>query len=265
MADTGEHPDIGRAGRVEPKVFTRVIAIPPGPPWRQDKMADLEARQSAPLPLSELAYRLKRLSFWDGGAARFVAFYVRAADFTESFTAQALVDGETHKVRLDHPAERRRRSARMATLSLAGTVLLLIVAGALTTALARRDRLSQTLDAAEQQASAKLRQAQIINRRTREATLLEAASRQDTTVDTVIADLNWAAANLAPEARVQAFHWQGGALALESLGPTAPILGGDRALLRSSKPIRPGVWAWATAKPTIIKPAVDKPVSSDLR
>lgn len=265
MADAGELPNMARASHPEPKVFSRVISTPPGPPWRQTKMADLEARQSAPLPLADVAYRLKRLGFWDGGAARFAAFYVRAADFTESFVTELQVDGDTVTLRMAHPAEARRRSAQVATWGLAGAVFLILAAAGLATAGAQRERLTQTLDAAEQQASSRLRQAQAIHRRTREATLLEAAARQDVGVDTVMADLNWAAANRAPDARIQAFHWQGGALALEALGPNPPIEAFERPLLRSAKPIRSGVWAWAAAKPAPIRPAVSAPVSSDLR
>lgn len=265
MADTGEFPAMARTTRAEPKVFTRIISTPPGSPWRQARMAELEARQSAPLPLSDVAYRLKRLGFWDGGAARFAALYVRAADFTESFVANVSVDGATLTLRMDHPSETRRRSARIAAFALVSTVVLIIAGAGLATANARRERLTQALDAAEQQASSRLRQAQAIHRRTREAALLEAAARHDVTVQSVMADLNWAAANRIPEARIQAFHWQGGALALEALGPNPPIEAFERPLLRSAKPIRPGVWAWAAAKPASIQPAVSAPVSSDLR
>jgi len=265
MADAGQSPPTSVNDAGPPKVFTRVIAIPPGPPWRQSKMADLEARQSAPLPLSEVAYRLKRLNAWDGGAARFAAFYVRSATFTESFIAEAQVDGEAVKMRMAHPAEERRRTARLGTLALASSVVIILLAAGLTMATAQRARLSETLDTAERQASSRLRQAQAIQRRTREAALLETASAQDTTIDAVIADINWVGANRAPDARIQAFHWQAGALAVEAQGQNPPIEGADRPLLRSAKPIRPGVWAWAAAQPEPIHPALPGPVTSRFR
>ncbi len=265
MADAGEFPDALRSPRPEPKVFTRVIATPPGPPWRQARMADLEARQSAPLPLADVAYRLRRLGFWDGRAARFAALYVRAADFTESFTAEVMVDGEQLKLRMAHPAEERRRAARFGTIGLAAAVVIVVLAGGLASAGAQRERLSLTLDTAEKQAATRLRQAQAVHRRVREAALLDAASAHDTTVETVVADLNWASANKTPDARIQAFHWQSGALAVEALGPNPPIEALDRPLQRSAKPVRGGVWAWAAARPAPIQPAVSTPVTSDFR
>ncbi len=265
MTDTGEPMRPSPAGGTPPRVFTRLISTPPGPFWRQAKMAGLEARQSAPLPLTDVSFRLKRLGYWDGGAARFAALYVRASDFTESFIAEIQVDGAAVRVRMPHPEEERRRRARVVTLTLASTVVVGVLTLGLATAATKRERLAEQLDTAEQQASARMRQAQAIQRRVQEATLLSAASRQDVEIEAVIADLNWAATNRTAEARIQAFHWQNGALAVEARGPNPPIEAMDRPLVRSTKPIRPGVWAWATATQAPIKPSLARPVTSDLR
>lgn len=265
MADNGEVSGPDATPRREPKVFTRVISTPPGMPWRQARMADLEARQSAPLPLSDVTYRVRRLGLWDGRAARFAAFYVRSADFTETFVAEAAVDGDKFKLRMVHPSEDRRRASRAATLGLTAAVLTIVLAAGLTSAGAHKQRLSETLDQAEQQASSRQRQAGAIHRRTQEATLLASAAKQDLTVDNVVADLNWVAANRNTEARVQAFHWQNGALAVEALGPNPPIDAIGRPLQRSAKPVRPGIWAWVAARPDTIRAVVSRPVSSDLK
>lgn len=265
MAEAGQSGPGIPGGRATPRVFTRLITTPPGPPWRQARMAELEARQSAPLPLSDIAYRIRRLGFWDGGQARYAAFYVRSADFTESFVAEAQIDGETLRMRMAHPAEARRRRGRTATLGLTSAVLIVIVGASLSTASAQREHMSNQLDQAERQATSRFRQAQAIHRRFREASLLASASRQDVGVEAVLADLNWVAATKSPDARIQAFHWQDGVFAVESLGPTPPVESYERPLVRSAKPIRAGVWAWAAPKPAPIKAAAPGPVTSELR
>lgn len=268
MADSGEFPDlaIGRpALKPTPKVFTRLIATPPGLPWRQSRMAMLEARQSAPLPIAEVAYQLRRLGVWDGRASRFAAFYVRAADFTESFVSDLQVDGETLRLRMTHPADERRRSKIVGAIAATAAVLLTVLTVSIVSATSHRTRLSETLETAERQANSRLRAAQGLNRRWRQATTLEAASRGDFPVDRLIADLNWASANRTPGTRIDAFHWERGVLAVEAAGAAPPIEAWDRPLIRSSKPIRPGVWAWAAGQAQTARAATGGPVASQVR
>lgn len=225
----------------------------------------LEARQSAPLPIAEVAYQLRRLGVWDGRASRFAAFYVRASDFTESFVSDLQVDGETLRLRMTHPADERRRSKIVGIVGGTAAVLLAVLTVSIVSAASQRTRLSETLDAAERQAGGRLRAAQGLNRRWRQATALEAASRGDFPVNRLIADLNWASANRTPGTRIDAFHWQQGVLAVESAGAAPPIEAWDRTLIRSSKPVRPGVWAWAAGPAQPERAATGGPVASQIR
>jgi hypothetical protein len=248
-----------------PKVFTRVIMAPPGPPWRQRQMAMLEARQSAPIALADVALRLQRMGMWDGRVARFVAFYVRTVDFQQSIVTDLQVDGETVRLRMPHPSEERQRSATAALIGGLTAFVVVACAAAISGAASQRDSLTQGVETAERQASSRLRVAQNAHRRAKEAAALAAASRNDHTISEVLADMSWVAANRAPGSRIQAFHWEGGALALEASGSNPPIDAWDRPLIRSARPLRPGVWAWAAAKPRALKPAVAAPVASQIR
>jgi hypothetical protein len=248
-----------------PKLFSLVITTPPAPPWRQRQMAMLEARQSAPVPIAEVACQIQRLNAWTSRTGRYAAFYVRSADFKRSFTTDVTVDGQTVRVRMEHASDQQRRSARAAVLGGIGAVLLVALAAAVTAAGAQRARLDTALDTAERQASSRLRVAQNIHRRWSEATALEAASRGDTPAGQVLADINWAAARRTPGSRIRAFHWDQAALAVEAVGANPPIDAWDRRLIRSDKPIRSGVWAWATERATPLTPAARGPVVSELK
>ena len=69
------HPPRSAAG---PTIFVRTFTTPPGLPWDQSRVAMLEVRSGAPLPLGEVIYQLRRLDPWFvGRSARYAAFYVR--------------------------------------------------------------------------------------------------------------------------------------------------------------------------------------------
>ena len=248
-----------------PQVFSRILTAPPGVPWRQAQAALLEARQSAPLPASDVALRLRRLGSWTGGSARFVALYVRSADFSESFTAETVIDGQAVRHRFVHPDEQRRRSTQVAIIALASAGLLVAAAASVSMALAQRATLETQLEAAERTTASRLRTAEAMNRRWREATVLSAASQNDASIAKVLSELSWVAANRVPNARIEAFHWRDGALAVETVGPNPPFEAWDRSFTRSQKPVRPGVWAWASASPPSIKAATARPVVSELK
>jgi hypothetical protein len=78
----------------EPNVFVRTLSTPPGLPWEQARVADLEARHGSPLPIAEVVYRLRRLEGWrPGSPGRFAAFYVLAAEVDGRLEATAQVEG----------------------------------------------------------------------------------------------------------------------------------------------------------------------------
>ena len=241
-----DHPlSLDKTGRQTPTVFVRTLAAPPGLPWDQARAAALEARVGAPLPLSEVVYRLRRLDGWaPGRPARYAACYVRAQEAGETFETTVEIDGRTIPVQFLSAAELNRRAQRLGAIAAIAGVTCLLFGLAISSAIAIRGETEDRLSAADLHAETKLRLAHSQARLYREARLLDAAGVKHQAVSDLLADMAWAAGAKAPGAHIDALHWEHGYLAVEARGETAPFAGGDRAILKADKPVRPGVWLW---------------------
>src|SRR4051812_4519545 len=106
------------AGAATPQVFKRVIATPSGPPWRQVRAAQLEARHGAPLPIGELMFRLKRIAPWSlGQPGRFAAFYIRTREYRSAFEAIVDVEGTPVTVAFGASAKQGRQLQTLGALT----------------------------------------------------------------------------------------------------------------------------------------------------
>lgn len=244
-----EEPLIDDATDDEPKVFARSISIPPGAPWDQSRAARLEARAGAPLPLAEIEHQLRRLEGWRPGApGKFAAFYVRTTDIGAQLTSQTLVDGRWVEVTFVSRAERERIARRAAiVLGAAGAGLLMLIAS-VAVAISSRASNADQLASLEQLAIAKQRIAQSSDVQRREAAALQAAGVRGRGLNDYLADLDWAAGAKAPGARIQAIHWDHGAMAVEARGEVAPFNPVGRVATKLDKPLRPGVWLWGVTE-----------------
>jgi hypothetical protein len=231
-----------------PKLFTRLITTRPGPPWDQARQAELEARLGAPARLSEVAYRLQRLDPWrPGKPVRYAAVYARAEEARQGLVAAASVGDREITVRFTPPAERARQARTAALLALAAAAAVVVVAALAGTVAARRADLAAALDEVQTRSAAKLREAARLTGSKREAVLLGDARLQGRRLQDVVADLDWAARAKAPDAHIEAFHWDHGFLAVEADGQAPPFATTDHPLQRSRTPIRPGVWLWGVS------------------
>ena len=236
---------IDRATPKPPTVFVRTLSAPPGAPWDQARAAALEARVGAPLPLSEVAYRLRRLDPWSPGRpSRYAVCYVRAQEAGETFEAQVEIDGRTITIPFLSTAERNRRARRLGGLAAIVAVTTLSLAWAVSTALTIRSDTDDRIAAADLRAAHRLRQAQEQARVHKEARLLDAAAGAHQGLADLLGDIAWTASTKAPDAHIDALHWEHGYIAVEVRGETAPFNNPDRAVLKAGKPIRPGVWLW---------------------
>jgi len=228
-----------------PKVLSRVIVTPPGSPWAQARLARMDARHAAPLPLSDLVYQVRRLSSWrPASEGRFAVFYVRARDARSPFEAIETVDGRALKVAFGKAAT---NTASLQGLGLA-VLLLALTGGLLTTAAivgarARAESVDR-LDAVERLAHAKIATAQTFRRGVTQARQLKAAVGRAAPASDVLNDLAWVATAKTPEARIVGLHWRDGVMALEVRGDPPPFGVIDRRLQRSAQQLRPGVWLW---------------------
>jgi hypothetical protein len=178
---------------------------------------------------------------------RHVAFYVRARDVGEGFETSVEVDGRAVKVRFLSPAKQARR-ARRSELFLAGAVgACLIVVGAFATAITVRENAETRLASLEQIGTAKLRAAKAYDRLKVQTRALDAAGVRSSRLSNYLSDLAWATAAKAPSAHIDALHWQHGYMGLEVRGDTAPFGASDRTVIKSDRPIRPGLWLYGVA------------------
>lgn len=239
-----------KAAPPPPQVLPRTISTPPGPPWEQARAARLEARHGAPLPLAEVAWRLRRLEPWaPGRPGRYVAFYVRERELKARFTTVVEVDGRPIEVEF-RPAADQRQQAKVATyVVLAALATGLLGAGATAFALHARSQAEARLADAEQTAAVKLRAARGLQRRQDAARRLHAAQGASAPVAGALADLGWASVARSPDSHILAVHWDHGLLAVETRGEASPFPQAEPGVVRPGGQIRPGVYLWGVKPP----------------
>jgi hypothetical protein len=233
---------------VQPKPFVKMITTPAGLPWDQIRAARLEARVGAPLPLAQLAYQLRRLEGWNAGRpGRFVAAYIRSGEVKDTLRTTADVDGRPLAFTFYSPREQQRRIRSLLLTGTAtglATALLLIGIGS---AVRSRLQAEAALANLEQVVNVRGREVEALDARKREARALDEAGASGRALTDFLNDLAWASNAKAPDARIQALHWDRGYLAVEARGEAPPFAGTDRHVERSAKPIKRGVWLWGVA------------------
>jgi len=232
--------------RPEPKVLVRTIPVPAGLPWDQDRAARLEARHSAPLPMQELVHRLQRLDPWrPSTAGRYVAFYVLARELTGRLDTTVEVDGRVVRVSFLTPAQQGERARRLLAAGVVAGAIAFLATATIGVAFTKRLQAEAALSALETRTAGKLhllaaRDQLKVQNRTLDAQPDRGARTRD-----VLADIAWAASGKAPDAHIEALHWEPGLMAVEVRGAEAPFAATtDRLIQKSAKPIRRGVWLW---------------------
>lgn len=228
-----------------PQLFVRLLAAPPGTPWDQARAAGLEARLGAPLPLVEVAYRLRRLEGWRPGApGRYAAVYVRAREVGAGFATTVSVEGREIPVSFLSAAEQARRFRKVLVVAVAAGASVLLATGSVTLALARQAEAEARLQALEERAAAALKAAESQRRLKAQAVALDGADGRGRRLVDVLDDLAWASRKKAPTARLRAVHWDRGYMAFEVQGETPPFERPDRIVEKAPQPIRGDVWLW---------------------
>lgn len=237
--------DGGPAERPAPAAFVRGITAAPVAPWDQTRAANLEARLNAPLPLEEVAYVLRRLEPWRPGTpGRFAAVYVRRRDIGDGLTVQPELNGKPVTAQFVSPIHQRaqvRRLGLVAGAAALGGFLLITVAVSLWTA---RVQSTERLASLEQLVADRTREANQRARAAAQVRALDALGMRGRQAAVVLDDLAWAGQARNPAASVEAFHWEGGFMAVEVRGDAPPFAVADRQAHRSRAPLRRGVWLW---------------------
>ena len=252
LVDEGDLPSVPRA----PTVFVRTLSAPPGAPWDQARVAALEARVGAPLPLGEVVYRVQRLDPWSlGRSARFAAAYVRAQEVGDDFETTIDAGGRSVRIRFLSMEVRARQARKIAVIAAVAGVTGLLTLAAITSAFGVRGETAARLADTETRAASRLRHASRVAADHDEARLLDAAGVRRLGVKDLLADMAWAGAAKAPAAHIDALHWERGYMAVEVRGDTPPFANPDRAVLKADKPSRPGVWLWGVEPVGSARPA----------
>jgi hypothetical protein len=228
-----------------PTIFARSIAVPAGAPWDQRRAATLDAKLGAPLPLSDVVYKLWRLDAWAfRRPSRFAVAYVRAREIGERFDATAIVDGRAIRVRLYSMREQARR-ARVVGISIGAAIAgVLLVGGALAQALATHAEVNAKLAAVEATLAIRERQADTLERLKDQTRWLNASHVQGQSLDDALSDIAWASAAKNPAAHIDAFHWERGLFGITVRGDAAPLAETERTQMKVATPLKPGVWLW---------------------
>jgi len=228
-----------------PKVFVRAIVMPPATPWEQVRAANMEARHGAPVPISELLHRVKRLAPWaPGRPGRFGVFYVRAKEYRAPFEAEVDVDGQRVKVAFGRGGRQVRLLRGWALVLLLLVAVGAVIGTGVTLAAGARSQAEARLAAAEQLGARSFASAQAYRRQIARTHELRNALGRGRSIGDLMGDLTWVATSKTPDARIAAVHWQGGVMAVEVRGEAPPFATPDRRLERAAKPLRAGVWLW---------------------
>lgn len=222
--------------------FTRLLTTPPGAPWRQRQIADLEARLGSPLAGQAVAYRLTRTEPWKLGAGgRFAVVYARDGGLTVTPAA----GGGAPTGAFERLAAAFEGVASRRLLTLAITIASLAVFGlAVSSAVSRRAEVRSDLVSLDQSVDLGEHRAHQVADLQRQASVLNRLGAADRSVGRLLSDMDWVAAHRRPEVAITSFHWIGGIAAVEAATADSPFANADRPVQRASHPVRPGVWLW---------------------
>lgn len=226
-----------------PQVFIRPLTIPPGLPWDQNRAARLESEQAAPLDISQLAVRLKRLEAWrPGQVGSFAALYIRESQVGEGCLAKANLGGRIVTAQFrsrDHLANETKRLGALATIGVVVTVLTVLAIGAAVTA---RLHVEQDLSRLELTSARRLHQAEKNAQLKRQATILADVREDRGSINEMLIALARMSRERSADASIEAFHWRPAGSAVEVRGDGQPYPTGVAS--RIDRPLRPGVWLW---------------------
>lgn len=222
----------GGADVVQPRVFARAVHAPAGWPWEQARAAQLAARHEAPLPIDQVHLRLKRLAPWrPAQPARFAACYVRISEIGERFETRVEVEGQSVLVAFEPPEVLARRARRSLLVGAGAAVVAALLFVSVAGALLARTQGEEQLAALEHDAAVKLQRAEAAQSVRRQSAALVAASPGEP-VAGPLADLAWAMAARAPDARIQAWRWDHGVSRVEARGEVSPFADAHRTVTR---------------------------------
>jgi hypothetical protein len=160
------------------------------------------------------------------------------------------------KVRFFSPAETRRRLRHGGLAAAAVAAVVAAALGVSLSVVSVRGQADERLEAAEAKAALQLRRAEKRERLATQARALATTGVDGRRLHDLLEDVAWASRARAPDARVEALHWDHGYMAVEVRGDTAPFpTGAGRTVEQAKRPVRPGVRLWGVGPGAASAPA----------
>jgi hypothetical protein len=222
-----------------PELFHTIVQVPPGPPWVQQRAAEVAAELEAPLALEALEIAIVRLQPWKSNApARLAIGYLRASDDAVERRHSINVEGqEVAFVFRSRTWRAQGRRRRVLVLS-----LMLLALASLTAAgvkwLSIREAATVAIEAralAARRAIAAVKQEQAV---ARHLTLMGRSDLGGRSGLQVAEDLAWLSAQRRPGLALTAVTWRREGLEIES--GQAPMVGAEN--------LGPGRWRLVAPK-----------------
>ena len=187
-------------------------------------------------------------------------FYVRRKDYASPFSTLVDVDGRSIRVAFGTRSSPKPRFAKLGAAAAVSATAAAIAAFGAQAILEARGETTEQLGRLEQRVAAKARLARRLEAEQGQGLALARAQGEAGAPADVIADLAWLTRARLPDARIVTVHWDHRLMAVEARDPTPPVAAAGRRLVRSDRPVRPGVWLWG-----IDRPAAGSPVSAAFR
>jgi len=239
--------DLFRPRPIEPdvQVFVRRIATPAAAPWDQARAAGLEAKLAAPLPGDQVIYQVRRLGVWAfRQPGRYIACYVRRSQLAGTLSTEVDVDGRPVKLVFRTRSAHSRHAGVAIGAALTATIAGVSVAAATMNAMATRSFDEERLASLSQLSASKIGEVRRGRAAMRDANCLIAVGAQGRSLNDLLGDLAWASTHKLSEAHLDALHLDRGLLGLEVRGEKSPFRADVSGTMRSTKPLRLGVWLW---------------------
>jgi hypothetical protein len=214
------------------KFFSLPITTPSGPPWEQSAAAALSARLAAPIDISQLEYRIRRVAPWRlNQPGRFSVVYVRRADVRERVAIRTEQDGHTFEVVFANGASARsdgRSSALTAGLMICAVLTLTVVGWS---ALGRRAKSEESLRSLERQATLVETRTRDYAAAKRQAAELDSLGMRDHSLQSALEDIAWASRARDPKADITELEWTPDHMRVTAATPL-PFVATDRTVHR---------------------------------
>lgn len=244
---TSLSPDLPDEPPPGPAPFVLTIGVPAGLPWDQWRQARLEAEHSAPLPIDQLRYDLRRIGRWrPGQPGLFATAFFHNNQVAGELSHGQEVGGEFLKFTIRDDASGQRERFRKWGPLVCGALGGATIAASILLAASDREEANSALEAQRLEAQRVLAARERAQRRLAESRALGAIGVRGSRLSDALDDIGWLSRARDPAATIRAVEWTPSAMTITAAGPSNPIVARDRAVQPASAPGATSQWVVPT-------------------